>query len=547
MTEAAHTGVPQRLWYVWLLLGALWLSTLPVRALLDPDEGRYAEIPREMVASGDWVTPRLNDLKYFEKPPLQYWATAAAYSVFGVHEWTARLWAAVLAFLTLPLVYGFARRVGQSRSVALTAVSILAVNPYFGLVGQLNLLDQAFAFLLVASVFALLLGQAELTNRARQRRWLLVAWVGMALAVLSKGIVALVLGAAALGLYMLVQRDFSPLKRMHFVPGLAVFLAIAAPWFWLVQARNPEFAEFFFMHEHFARFLTTVHARTQPLWFFPAIVLVALLPVIWSVVPWTRGLRQTPQPPPAFDTLRFLALWCLVVVVFFSVSQSKLAPYIFPMMAPLAVLLAPVVQADTRSVSRAGYVTLALTVAICTTLSILCWRKDGALATLVLWSAVATIAVLAAVVVNRSIQMMQRPVAQWLLLAVAATVAYQGMLISYAEVPPAKSAKRLVAQSVVKPIGSQTRLFSVGQFRPSIAYYLRAPLSVYAFEGELAFGLQQQGYPNGQDAQDFLQRWLDSTDAVAFLEPQLYSRLSAKGMPGTIIAADAHTVAVRRQ
>ena len=92
-------------WLAWLILAAAWFSTLQVRALLDPDEGRYAEIPREMLASGDWVTPRFDGLKYFEKPPLQYWATAAVYAGFGVSEWSSRLWSVGLAFACLPLVY----------------------------------------------------------------------------------------------------------------------------------------------------------------------------------------------------------------------------------------------------------------------------------------------------------------------------------------------------------------------------------------------------------------------------------------------------------
>src|SRR6478752_3982070 len=120
---------------IWILLGILWLASLPVRPLFDPDEGRYAEIPREMAASGDWVTPTLNDLKYFEKPPLQYWATAGLYSIFGVHEWTARVWAAVLAFLCIPLTFAFALGIGYSRNTALVAASLLAVNPYFALSG----------------------------------------------------------------------------------------------------------------------------------------------------------------------------------------------------------------------------------------------------------------------------------------------------------------------------------------------------------------------------------------------------------------------------
>src|SRR3982074_2743976 len=117
-------------WRAWVILGAAWFATLQVRPLLDPDEGRYAEIPREMLASGDWITPHLNDLKYFEKPPLQSWATAVAYEAFGLREWSSRLWSVGLAFACLPLVSAWAARL-YGRDGALLAVTALALSPFF--------------------------------------------------------------------------------------------------------------------------------------------------------------------------------------------------------------------------------------------------------------------------------------------------------------------------------------------------------------------------------------------------------------------------------
>ena len=123
-----------------LLLAAVWFGTLDMRKLVRPDEGRYAEIPREMVATGDWLTPRLNAIKYFEKPPLQYWATATAYTVFGEHHWTARLWPALTAFLCVLLIY-FAGRKLFGEVTAFYAALILASSPGFIIVAQINKLD----------------------------------------------------------------------------------------------------------------------------------------------------------------------------------------------------------------------------------------------------------------------------------------------------------------------------------------------------------------------------------------------------------------------
>ena len=136
-------------WLLWALLAAGWFVTIQVRPMLDPDEGRYAQIPHEMLTSGDFITPRFNDLKYFEKPPLQYWATAAVYALFGLTEWTSRAWAVGLGFACLPLVFTWVRRL-YGDDAALTALAALAVSPFFLVIGHLNLLDAAFTFWLTA-------------------------------------------------------------------------------------------------------------------------------------------------------------------------------------------------------------------------------------------------------------------------------------------------------------------------------------------------------------------------------------------------------------
>src|SRR5438046_10073028 len=153
--EAGSAGRPGGA--AWVLVALAWFATLPVRPLLDPDEGRYAEIPREMLASGDGVTPRFDGLLYFEKPPLQYWATAIAYEVFGVSEWSSRLWSVGLAFACLPLTFAWVARLydGAAARLALTA---LAVCPFLLIVGHINLLSGALRFLLTAGVPALALG-----------------------------------------------------------------------------------------------------------------------------------------------------------------------------------------------------------------------------------------------------------------------------------------------------------------------------------------------------------------------------------------------------
>ncbi|HEY1491675.1 MAG TPA: phospholipid carrier-dependent glycosyltransferase, partial [Steroidobacteraceae bacterium] len=160
---------------LWVVLAVAWFATAPFRPLFDPDEGRYAEVPREMLVSGDWVTPHLNDLKYFEKPPLQYWATAAGYAAFGVGQLSSRLWAFGLAFACLPLLFAWMRRL-YGANAALLAVAALAVSPYFVLVGHVNVLDQGLTFFLLGAVLAFTLAQLSVPASAQERRWMLIAW-----------------------------------------------------------------------------------------------------------------------------------------------------------------------------------------------------------------------------------------------------------------------------------------------------------------------------------------------------------------------------------
>ena len=313
-------------WLPWALIAIGWFATIPVRPMLDPDEGRYAEIPREMLAHGDWITPRFNDLKYFEKPPLQYWATAAVYAVLGLSEWTSRLWSVGLAFACLALVFAWVRR-RYGHDAALAALAALGVSPYFLVIGHLNLLDAAFTFWLTAAVFAFCTAQCEPPGAAAERRWMLAAWALAALAVLSKGIVVGVLAGGALVAYSLIERDLSPWRRLHAGAGVALFAVIAAPWFVLVSLRNPSFPGFFFVHEHFARFLTTVHQRVEPWWFFLPLLLAAVLP--WSVHfarAMTASWREEAPAGVPFKPQRFLLIYAALTLVFFSASGSKLAP-----------------------------------------------------------------------------------------------------------------------------------------------------------------------------------------------------------------------------
>ena len=317
-----------------VLLALFWLASLAVRPLYKPDEARYGEIAREMAQGGDWVTPRANGFKYFEKPPLQYWASAAALKVFGENDWCARLWTGLMAMAGLAMTYFAGRRL-FGPPVGILAPALLAASPLYVLYGQFATLDMGVSVFLSAAIFAFAVAQQPGERRAR--RWMLAGWAACAAAVLSKGLIGIVLPAATVALYILLRRDWRLLARLELLRGGALFLAILVPWFAAVSLANREFLYFFFVQEHFLRFATKMHHRYHPGWYFVPILLLGVAPWLLVAVPaWLKALRRPADQ--AFSAPLFLALWAIVVFGFFSLSDSKLPGYIVPMFPALAVL-----------------------------------------------------------------------------------------------------------------------------------------------------------------------------------------------------------------
>ena len=338
--------------FLWAVLGLLPLF---MRPLWEPDEARYAEIPREMLASHDWLTPRLNGVLYFEKPPLQYWMTAVSYKLFGLHDWVARLPLAAAAAILLWCAWRLAKRLG-ARSPIWAAV--MGATTLLGfIVGQILTLDALFSALVVLTFVAAVEAVTASAAGADPRKWLLIEFAAMALAFLAKGLAAAVLPGGALIFSLFFAKGRPALRRAIlralFDPlGWILAAAIAAPWFVLVDRANPGHATFFFLHEHFARFLTHEAQRQgsdNPVLdklYFAGILLVGLLPWLSASL---RGLRRgwafaRSKGPDAEDggLHRWIAgaTWMAFLwpFLFFTLSGSKLPPYILPVVVPLMAL-----------------------------------------------------------------------------------------------------------------------------------------------------------------------------------------------------------------
>ena len=539
-------------WWGWIALAIAWLITIQIRPMLDPDEGRYAEIPREMAATGNWVTPRLDGLKYFEKPVLQYWATAALYSVVGLSNWSSRLWTVGLGFACLPLIYAWVARLYDRRAAA-AAVALLAMSPYFGVIGHLDLLDASFTFWMCATVLAFALAQTAPARSGRERGWMLVCWTAAALAVLTKGIVVFVLAGGTLVAYSGAERDLRPWRRMHWALGVPLFLALTTPWFILVSLRNSDFASFFFVHEHFQRFLTQEAQRVEPWWYFLALLVAGALPWLTALARASLAAWRDSGLDYNFKPLKFLLLFSAVTLVFFSISGSKLATYILPMFPMLAAYTGVAVATRRPGfLFRSTAAGAALAVFVAAGLLVYSQHRNGMIPLrAVEWAVAGAIAALVAAAASwgRGAEAADAsaPGGPFFAVALLFVLAWQALLCEYTVIPPSRSAYALV-QAVAPDVKSGTALYSVGQYRQTIPPYLGRTLTLvaYAGTGELDFG--EQSEPGRQQAtpQQFVQQWDASRDAIAFFDPHVWDRYRRQGLPGRVIAQDSSTIAVSR-
>jgi len=321
--------------FLLVTFGIAFLQTLGRLPLLEPDEGRYAEIPREMLERGDFITPLLDYVKYFEKPPLHYWLNAASMAVFGRNEFAARLPGALAGLICVLFTYHLGRALFDRRT-GLFAALVLGTSTGFLVQARINFTDMTLTCCLTAALGCFIIAARD--DAPRQGPSFYLSYLFAALAVLAKGLIGIVFPGAIVFLYCLLGKRWRTLREMRPVTGLLLFLLAAAPWFVLVSARNPEFPRFFFIHEHFERFTTTVHGRYQPPWFFIPVLLGTMLPWSFFIPAGLRGSWRDRFAPQGREAL-YLAIWAVFIFLFFSKSDSKLVPYILPVFPPLAVLI----------------------------------------------------------------------------------------------------------------------------------------------------------------------------------------------------------------
>ena len=315
-------------YFIFIALAVLYFWQLGSYGLMNPDEGRYSEIPREMIESGDYLTLHLNYVYYFEKPPLHYWLTAASLLIFGQNEFASRFIPALMGLLTIFMTWLTARKF-EGEDTANFAAIILGTSALFFAISRINIIDMTLSFFLTLSLFSFYIFYQE-----NKKRWLYIFYAALALATLAKGLIGVVLPAGVIFCFMVFKRDWSILKRLFLSPAILVFFLLCVPPFYLVCKKNPDFFYFFFIQEHFLRYATKMHDRYAPFWFFVPVI-------IGGFFPWLGGLFISFKNYfSKKDNNIYLVLWVLVITAFFSASSSKLVPYIIPVFPALAILIA---------------------------------------------------------------------------------------------------------------------------------------------------------------------------------------------------------------
>ena len=538
-----------------LALALIWFVPLGWRHLLPSDEGRYAEMAREMFLTGDWITPRYNGYKYFEKPPLQTWANALTFAWFGIGEWQARFYTALTGFAGVLLIGFTGARVFNAATGVFAAI-VLATSPYWNLMGHFNTLDMGLSSWMELTLCALLLAQRPNLPTGQVRLWMWICWASMALSVLSKGLVGVILPGAVLVLYTLIARDWAVWKRLHLIGGLILFFAIVTPWFVLVQQRNPEFLNFFFIVQQFKRYLTPEQNRPGAFYYFVPVILVGFLPWLSVSVQSIRHALRLPRQPNGFSPVAMLLVWTVFIFLFFSASHSKLLSYTLPIAPALALVIGmylPLVSPAMLRRHLAGYAVFLVIAAV----GALFMSRLGddrnptelyiayrvwVLAAL----GVAFALTLAALWLNRHsragiLGATATFGAAWLLMGTIAGTGHDvfGRLSSGAPLAPA-------IKAAIAKQPPDTPFYSVGVLDHTLPFYVNHTMIMVEHPDELAFGVSVEPQKWVPTVDEWIKRWDADRYALALIPPDRYQKLLAQHVPMQVVASDPRRVIVEK-
>lgn len=512
-----------------LLVGTLFGMKLGQYPLIAPDGGRYAEIPREMVATKDYLTPRLNGIKYFEKPPLFYWLQAASIKIFGVTDFAVSIVNALMALGSVLCIYFTSRKL-YGRLSAIFASLIFATSGLVVALTRAITLDVTLTFFLTVTFCSFLLA-TQLPLGKKRSLYLWISYIFVALAVMTKGLVGIIFPGVLLLNWLTIFGEWRNLKTYHLASGVMIFLLITLPWHILVQLKNPEFFRFYFIEQHFLRYFTDYASRAKKWWFLPTLLVAGLYPwvaffpqaIIHHLPKNFNGWQQT-------KTTTFLLLWIVVIYAFYTFSQSKLIPYILPIFPPIAMLVGNYLASfwpNKRSLAvDMGFYTLAilnLMLAIAAISATFMLNFNEQVITKQNLYIAATLMVLTAITTTFCYR--RRGLGSGLIILttfIAALWLYINPIITTIN---RQSIKPLITimQQKLQPTDE---VISYGQYYQELPFYLQRIVTVANFTGELAFGMQHQDTSSWMiDQKTFWQRWYSNQTIYVITDVDNYRNL----------------------
>ncbi|MBF0206257.1 MAG: glycosyltransferase family 39 protein [Oligoflexia bacterium] len=537
--------------------------------LIKPDEGRYAIIAREMVVTKDWIVPRLNGLLYFEKPPLHYWMTAISFSLFGENEWSARLWSAIAGMSGVLMLFFAASRL-FGREVALYSALILVSSIFYLSLSRINTVDMGLSLFMEIALMSMLLAQRDSATPKENRWWSYLMWVGLALAVLTKGPMGIILPAGIFICYLPFSKKFSHaltlIKKIHLGVGTLIFLAITAPWFIAISLRHPAFLKFFFVREHIERFLTNAHNRDEVWWY--------LVPFLFfGFLPWTtfflsliqRKIRNeifigTNTHTSASNSTRFkpnllLIIWSIFIFCFFSFSSSKLPTYVLPIYPALALLLGQVITKLTHRQFFYQILIISIIALIALIFSPQIANYPARHTPQILyynWSWWVIVAgsiwfcgSIGALIFARYNKRLFSTITMTLSFLLATHLAISG----YEELAPSFSSayaatKILPYLSKKSTNNNSPNFYAVKTYDHTLPFYIKQRLILVNHTDEMEFGIVQEPEKWIETMEVFVQRWKQEPGALALMTKGTYNELKKASLPMKLIFEDSRRTIV---
>lgn len=317
-------------WPALLLISSLFLfSFLGSHGLMETSEARYAEISWEMARSGDWTTPRYNFIKHFHKPPLIYWATAASLKLFGENEFAARFPQALFGLGGIMAAFFLGKLLFDTLAGFLSGLALLSTMEYF-FISRYLVTDMLLALFVTLSLLFYCRGLAKKSN------WWLF-FISLSGAMLAKGPVGILLPAMIIGLDLVIAGKWGEFFRLGWGKGLLVVAVICGPWFIWLCWKNPGLLQYFVFFHTIDRFFSKVHGRPGSIFYFVPVFLIGLLPWTPLLPSFIKNYFSSNGTLEKRNN-RFLAVWVLGPLVFFSLSGSKLVHYLLPIFPATALL-----------------------------------------------------------------------------------------------------------------------------------------------------------------------------------------------------------------